>query len=331
MNISIFAPGIVPPAAYGGTERVIDWLIREFSKLGHRVYFFGPPGSDVPCAEKVNILEFPGENINLSPIDFSSSIPPDTDIVHVHSATDLDYGYPLLKTVHGYPFHRQGSPLSRRDQFDEQYSFVSDAHRKACFRPENPYVHNGIDLDDYMYSEDKDDYFIFMGKLDWGVKGLLFAVKIAMEMDLRLLIAGDFLIPEQFTRQLRGLLTDRIQYIGPVAGQQKAELLAHAKGLFFPVIWPEPFGLVVAEALASGTPVLTTMQGAMPEIMVQGKTGFMCRTIGEMKDYVGQLDSIDPRQCRQRVEDHFTSRHMAMNYLSLYEQVIQKYPHNQLA
>jgi len=320
----MFSAGIIPPVHYGGTERVVDWLIKELASMGHRVYFFGPEGSVVHSAEKMFHPDFPAGNINENPVDFRDMIPVDTDIVHIHCATSLDYSYPVLKTVHGYPFHK-GWVLAQRDQFDETYSFMSDSHRKACGRPENPFVHNGIDLSEYVYSDKKDEYFLFLGKVDWAVKGLQLALKVAMDMKLKLLIAGDFFDPAFYSRILSRLLNDDIQYIGPVGGQEKAKLLSKARALLFPTMWPEPFGLTVIEALASGTPALTSFEGAMPEIMVQGVTGFMCRTVGEMKEQIKLFDKIMPLKCREHVENNFTSTKMALDYLRLYEKVIMKY------
>ncbi len=324
MNISMFSPGIVPPSHYGGTERVIYWLIKELALEGHKIYFFGPHGSNVPFAEKVFFPDFPNGRIEENPIDFRDMIPADTDIVHIHCLSNLDYGYPTLKTVHGNPLLREFDASVKRKHFDEYSSFVSNAHRNFCCRPENPYVYNGIDLGDYIYSEEKDDYFLFLGKVDWGAKGLLYAIKIATDLKLKLIIAGDFLFPDNY-KLISGLLNDHIQYIGPVGGVEKAELLARARALLSPIRWPEPFGLVVIEALASGTPVLTASIGAMPEIMVQGVTGFMSNTLGEMKDCIKSLNQIDPKKCREHVENHFTARRMSQDYLRLYEQMIKKY------
>jgi len=157
------------------------------------------------------------------------------------------------------------------------------------------------------------------------VKGLPFALKIAMEMKLKLVIAGDFFDPSVYERKLKGFLNKNIRYLGPVGGKEKAELLAKARALLFPVIWPEPFGLVVIEALASGTPVLSSYEGAVPEIMVQGVTGFMCRTVGEMKYHINSLDQIDPKKCREHVERYFTAQRMAQDYLKVYDQMIERY------
>lgn len=324
MNISIFSPGIVPPLHYGGTERVIEWLINELTAQGNKVYFLGPEGSHVPSAEKVFYLDFPEENINAHPIDFRCLIPGDTDIVHIHCATNLDYGYPVLKTVHGYPFFKEGN-FGKREQFDQSYSFVSDAHRRECGRPENPYVHNGIDLTEYIYAEDKDDYLLFLGKVDWVFKGLPLAVQIANETRQNLIIAGDFLDPSFYEKGLKGILNDRIRYVGPVGGRVKAQLLSRAKALIFPTVWPEPFGLVAAEAMASGTPVITTTKGAMPEVIQQGVTGFTCVTFDEMREAVKLVEQIKPEACRRHVEKYFTSRRMAINYQRLYRQIIRRH------
>jgi glycosyltransferase involved in cell wall biosynthesis len=321
----MFSPGVVPPAHYGGTERVVDWLIKELTSQGHTIYFFGPHGSSVPRAEKVFFHDSAKMNINSNPVDIRDRIPGDTDIVHIHCASNIDYGYPVLKTVHGYPFHVKDQPFAQSDQFDDHYSFVSNAHRNMCGRPQNPYVYNGIKLEDYYYSEDKDDYFLFMGKLDWNAKGLEFALLIAKEMKLKLILAGDFMDPSSYERDIKGCLSDDIKYVGPVSGGVKAELLSRAKGLLSPIRWPEPFGLVVTEALASGTPVLTTNLGAMPEIMVQGVTGFICDTVGDFKQGVNLINKIYPKKCREHVENKFTSFHMASDYTTLYNTIINQY------
>lgn len=325
MNITIFSPGVVPPTHYGGTERVIDWLVKELAALGHRVSLFGPAGCRVPAAAQFFPVGLPAGDINRNPVDFRDQIPADTDIVHIHCATDLDYGLPTVKTVHGYPFHTSGAYYARREEFDESYSFISNAHRSVCGRPESPFVYNGIDLTEYEYREEKEDWFLFLAKVDWNAKGLSVALRIAREKGLKLKIAGDFLDPGFYERELKRELTSDIQYVGPVGGVDKRELLAGARGLIFPTRWPEPFGLVVTEALASGTPVLTSCNGAMPELMVQGVTGFMADSDQEMAAQVDHIDRIDPKACRAHVARNFTSRIMAENYLRLYARTIGQY------
>ena len=320
----------MPPAHYGGTERVIDWLIKELAALGHRLTYLGPAGSSVPAAAELVPPPDPTSSM-VSPADFLDRIPTGTDIVHVHCAADLDFGVPTLKTIHGYPFSKPGTRFyGERRNFDQFCSFVSNAQRNLCGRIENPFVHNGIDLSEYRYEERKDDYFLFLAKVDWPEKGLWTAIDVARQRGLKLLIAGDFIDPSFYERELKPHLDAHIRYVGPVGGTEKAELLARARALLFPVAWPEPFGLAVVEALASGTPVLATDYGAMPEIMAPGITGYLCGgafsvadIAGEMAAQVDRLDLIDPAACRQRVLDLFTSRIMAENYLKLYGRVIE--------
>lgn len=325
MNIAMFSSGVVPALHYGGTERIVQWLLQELVTMGHRVTLLGPPGCMPPAGVDFIPVQMPAENINSHPIDLRPLLPAGTEILHLHCAADFDYGLPVLKTVHGYPFHRTGEFFASREQFDETYSFISNAHRCVCGRPDNPFVYNGIDLAEYEFRTKKDDFFLFLGKVDWNVKGMAVALRVAKERGLRLVIAGDFLDPGFYERELKQILTERITYAGPVGGAEKRDLLAAARGLLFPTMWPEPFGLVAVEALASGTPVITSFNGAMPEIMVQGMTGWMADTVPEMAAAVDLLDRIDPAFCRHYVETNFSSRLMAERYLGLYELQIAEY------
>lgn len=326
MHVVLVSPGVTPPARYGGTERVVAWLGRELAALGQRVTLLAPPGSSAPWAGAVASFEPPAGNINATPLDLDGLIPADADLVHFHFAQPVSPDLPVLKTVHGYPFHFTGREAwAEPGEFGPEYSFVSDAHRRACGRPDLPFVHNGIALDEYEYREDKEDWLLFLGKLDWNVKGLPLALRLAREEGLRLVLAGDFLDPAFYARELKPLLGPKLAYAGPVGGEQKADLLARARALVFPTLWPEPFGLVAVEALASGTPVLTTGNGALPEIMVQGVTGFMGRSLQETRQQLRLLDSIDPAACRARAEERFTARRMAGDYLRLYAQRVREF------
>lgn len=319
MHVVLVSPGVTPPALYGGTERVVAWLGRELAALGQRVTLIAPPGSAAPWAERVAFFSPPAGNINATPLDLAALIPADADLVHFHFAQPASPDLPVLKTVHGYPFHFTGREAwAEPGEFGPEYAFVSDAHRRACGRPDLPFVHNGIALDEYLFREDKEDFLLFLGKLDWNVKGLPAALRLARDAGLRLVLAGDFLDPAFYARELKPLLGPRLEYAGPVGGERKADLLSRARALLFPTLWPEPFGLAAVEALASGTPVLTTYNGALPEIMVQGRTGFMGRSPRETREQLGLLGSIDPRACRARVEERFTARRMAEDYLRLY-------------
>jgi glycosyltransferase involved in cell wall biosynthesis len=322
MKIAIFSSGVIPAVHYGGTERIVQWLLQELVAMGHTVTLLGPEGCTPPVGVEFIPVPMPEGNINENPIDLRPFLPAGTEILHLFCAANFDYGLPVLKTVQGYPFHRTGEFFAHREQFDADYAFISNAHRCICGRPDNPFVYNGIDLNEYEFRAKKDDFFLFIGKVDWNVKGLGIALRVANERGLRLVIAGDFLDPNYYERELKHILNDRISYAGPVGGTVKRELLAAARAMLFPTMWPEPFGIVVPEALASGTPVITSFNGAMPEIMVQGMTGWMADTVPEMVAAVDHLEGIDPAFCRSYVEANFSSRLMAARYVALYEMQI---------
>jgi glycosyltransferase involved in cell wall biosynthesis len=323
MNIAVLSPGKIPPLHYGGTERVVLWLVRELTSLGHRVTLIAPHGSELPEAAELRHFT-PPSDINSQPIDLRGVLPPGTDILHLHCASSMEYPLPTLKTVHGYPFHRTGTEYAVRSQFDRWYSFVSDAHRMTCGRPENPFVHNGLDPSEYVFRRKKEDYLLFLGKVDWNVKGLALARKVAKTAKVRLKIAGDFLDPSS-CEHLRLSLGPEEEYVGPVGGAKKAELLAGARALLFTSLWPEPFGLVAIEAMASGTPVLGTMNGALPEVIRHGKTGFLATCAQETVAQIAMLDRISPDDCREHVLERFSARRMAEDYLRLYVLTIRKF------
>ncbi|WP_028575560.1 glycosyltransferase family 4 protein [Desulfonatronovibrio hydrogenovorans] len=323
MKICIVAGGRIPCRFYGGTERVVYWLVKELAGMGLEVTLVAPKGSSHAQAHRVITFRKTGNEINRCPPDIQSLIPADIDLVHIHFAYKEKLSIPALKTVHGYPFHYTGRKVyARPEEFDGQTSFVSDAHRRVCGLPENPFIHNGLDPDEYLFQREKNDYLLFLGKVDWNVKGLPLAMKIAQETKTRLVIAGDFLDPHFFQNQLKPRLSPLVSYAGPVDGQKKAGLLARAKALIFPTLWPEPFGLVAIEAMISGTPVLGTRNGALPEIIEHGRTGFLAARPSETIDQLGRIEELDPEACRSHVLKRFTSRIMARNYLELYKRII---------
>lgn len=325
MHICMVSPGIVPPTHYGGTERVVVWLTAELSRMGHTVTLIAPEGSHYRGPIQVRTFVKPIGNINAEPPDFEFLVPDDADLVHIHFACNKKLNRPVLKTVHGYPFHYSGREVyAAPEEFDDQTCFVSNAHRITCGLPNNPFVYNGLDQSEYYFETNKKDFLLFLGKVDWNVKGLEFALRTAEQTNSKFVIAGDFLDPVFYEQELKQRLTERIRYVGPVGGQQKARLLAYAKALLFPTLWPEPFGLVSIEAMVSGTPVLGTRNGALPEIVKHGKTGFLALRPSETVEHLKLLNSIHPTNCREHVLQWFTSRRMAEEYLALYQKVIRK-------
>ncbi len=311
----------LPVKEYGGTERVVVWLIKGLKELGHSVTLIGPEGSSVDC----DLVSFPKAAEIPDAAELKAYIPEGADVLHVYhnGHIDLDAGIPVLKTIEGY-----GNIITDKQRLDATYCFVSDAHRRKCQHPDNPFVYNGLDAADFKFQDNKDDYFLFLSRIDWKVKGLDWAIEVAKKADVKLIIAGNAHRKSFVNSYWRGFLKKHLNYkclyVGPVGGELKAALLAGAKAMIFPTLWEEPFGIVAIEALVSGTPLITTHNGAMPEIVEHGKQGFLCRNMNEMIDAVRDIGSIRPIDCLNRVKEKFTYKQMAEEYVKLYERLLGK-------
>jgi glycosyltransferase involved in cell wall biosynthesis len=207
-------------------------------------------------------------------------------------------------------------------------------------------VHNGINPSDFPFVAKKDDYFVTLAR-SHPDKGQGIAVRLCHELGYRLRLAGvvaDMARPKQVLMELanplskyRGLadfryfsdqifpyLNGNIEYVGDVSGQNKLDFLGRAKALLFPIQWDEPFGMAPVEALACGTPVVSMARGALNEIIQHGVNGFLARTEAEFKHYMQRVDEIDPAACRKSVEDNFSARHMAREYIKRYKTLIRR-------
>jgi len=184
-------------------------------------------------------------------------------------------------------------------------------------------VYNGVDPEEFVYRERKDDYFLFLSKVSRPVKGVDIALRLARQLGIRLLVAGGTRFGLRRTGGLWNSLRADVHFCGTVTGRHKAELLASARALTFPIGWDEPFGLVVTEALVSGTPVITTPRGAMPEL-VTPDVGYLCDSYDALKRAVQLTGEIDPRACRQRVLQHFTNHHAAVEFRRHYTEAIAR-------
>ncbi|MGA2508075.1 MAG: glycosyltransferase family 4 protein [Chitinispirillaceae bacterium] len=294
MNIVLTIRDKIPVKKYGGTERVVAWLADALVKKGHSVFIAAPQGSTSPCAEIIEIkprrsLYFP--------------LPAGIDIVHNHTLPAFRVNAPSLVTFHW---------IVKPDfVFPPNTIFLSRMH--AAMYESTKFVYNGLDPSEYLFNDQKDDYLLFMSRVSRSSKGVDKAIALAKRMGFKLIIAGGY----TFT------LNRKIRSVGMVGGRKKAELIANARALLFPISWGEPFGLIMIEALVSGTPVIATPCGAVPEI-VTPDVGFLCAGLPEMEQAVERINEISPHACRRRVMEHFTSEKMAENYLKVYGQVIEK-------
>ena len=313
MKIAHFSNEVLPVEYYGGVERVIVWLLEALQKMGHRNYLLAPQGTVCPYAEVIPVEKV--RKIETASPALEGKIPGDADVLHYHYGYSYtDYKLPTLKTIHGYAW--LDKPL------DTHVNFLSNAHRDAYKRPDLPFVYNGLKPDEYRYSEKKEDFLLFLSRADWKVKGLAVAIEVAKKAGMKLIIAGN--AHRKFVEGYAGFgylkrhFNKDCLYVGEVGREIKAAYLAKARALIFPTRWREPFGLVAIEAMVSGTPVITTPNGAMPEIVADKKTGFICKNPDEMVEAVKRLGDIKPADCRRHVLEHFNYMRMAEDYVRLY-------------
>lgn len=248
---------------------------------------------------------------------------------HPEAALALAQEFPRVQCV--FLLH---DPISdwRRELF-EMYSapnihFISISDNQRRDAPDLPYlatVYNGTDISLFTECDEPDDFLMFSGRIN-PAKGVKEAIKVARKSNHKLLIVGppDFGQQDYFDQYIKPELDEQILYLGRMDQAQLKTYYQKAKALLTPVQWEEPFGLTTIEAMASGTPVITLKHGAGPEIIEDGKTGFVCESLSEMIEAVGKLDSIDRKKCRKRVEEKFSYEVMVDRYEEVLSAFITK-------
>jgi glycosyltransferase involved in cell wall biosynthesis len=340
MKIAQVAPlyESVPPHGYGGTERVVSYLTEELVREGHDVTLFASGDSKtaarlVPCAPRSLRLGKAVDTLahHILMLEHVFQHADKFDIIHFH----IDYlHFPLsrrgsfnqLTTLHGR-LDLPDLPLLY-DEFSEMpLVSISNSQRKPL--PQANWigtVYHGLPPGSFTFREKAEKYLLFLGRIS-PEKRVDRAIEIAQRTHCKLKIGAkiDRVDRYYFNKHIKHLLEHpTIEFVGEVGHEKKNELLGGASALLFPIDWPEPFGLVMIEALACGTPVIAFTGGSVPEIIIQGKTGFIVDEIEEAVDAVHRISSIDRRECRQEFEDRFTDRHMARGYVRIYEQRVAR-------
>jgi len=333
MRIALVAPPWlpIPVPAYGGTEAVIDNLARGLVRRGHEVLLFttGDAVCPVPQAsvyETAVGVGAPGpvaearQVINAYRHPFVAA----ADIVHDHTIVGPLYARRdgVVSTAHG-PFLSDCGDIYRA--IGERSALVAISEHQAATVTDvrvAAVIHHGVDVDAIPEGSGHGGYALFLGRMHPD-KGVASACRIAREAGLQLLIAAK--MRERFERdyfdaEVRPLLGAGVEYIGEVGGQEKWSLLGDALCLLNPIEWPEPFGLVMIEALACGTPVVTTPMGSVPEIVVDGVTGVL-GSAAELGLRVPDAKGLDRRHCREAALARFTSDRMVDDHLDLYERI----------
>jgi glycosyltransferase involved in cell wall biosynthesis len=337
MRIAQIAPlqAATPPHAYGGTERVIYSLTESLVQLGHKVTLFATGDSRTSARLVPGI----GKAVNFDPETVISAYhiamlenvyrhASDFDVIHSH----LDHltlpfigttKTPTVLTLHG----RVDTPeLGRVYGAYDDANYVAISHNQRRSQPDINWigtVHHGIDVKNYRYYPDAGDYLCFVGRISQDKRPER-AIEIAKRVGIPLKIAAK-IGPEDreyFTSVVEPLLDHPlIEFLGQLDETGKRELIGNALALLAPIDWPEPFGLMFIEALASGTPVLTCPLGSAPEVLADGVTGYLRETVDELVEAVGRLGEISRSTCRSYALERFDMRRMTLGYTRIYTQL----------
>jgi glycosyltransferase involved in cell wall biosynthesis len=326
----------VPPTGYGGIELVVSLLADGLASRGHDVTLFASGGSSTK-ATLVSPLEEAPDAALLGNVWFDTYHALSTylevgdfDVVHDHSGVVgpvlgamLGGKPPIVHTLHGpwtEPSRRLYSLLHERLHLVA----ISNAQRNDC--PDLRYagtVYNGVDLASYPFREDKGDYLVYIGRANPD-KGPGRAIEVARRSGLPLAMIVKKAEPFErsyWDEMVAPLLYDGVEVFESVSHEAKTELLGRARAMVFPIDWPEPFGLVMVEAMACGTPVVTCPAGAATEIVVDGVTGYLRESIDELAEAALNVDACSARACRTRVEENFSADAMVEGYEAIFGEV----------
>jgi glycosyltransferase involved in cell wall biosynthesis len=340
MRIAQVAPlyESVPPKLYGGTERVVSFLTEELVRMGHEVTLFASGDSKtqarlVPGCSRA-LWRDPGcketlpQHVKLMELVFADVSR--FDLIHFH----CDYVHlpllrrlpcPSLSTLHG----RVDIPEVRtlfEEYADIPLASISDNQRRPVLSANwQGTVHHGLPRDLHPFSEKSEGYLAFLGRIS-PEKRLDRAIEIARRTGRRLKIAAKLYAEEDvyYRETIEPLLMqarDFVEFVGEVGGREKDEFLGKADALLFPIDWPEPFGLVMIEALACGTPVIAWKEGSVPEVIEDGVTGFVVDNIDEAVAAVNRLQWLDRHDCRHAFETRFDAARMAEEYVAIYRRL----------
>jgi glycosyltransferase involved in cell wall biosynthesis len=337
-------PERVPPKKYGGTERVIYYLTEELVKLGHDVTLFAS-GDSITSAKLISVVpkalrETPNEkdiygfNVNsLLNMGLAYSMQDQFDVIHDHNAhmglpTANIATTPVVMTWHG-PYDEE---MNRYFSMLNKPYLVSISDAQAARAPSLSFaetVYNGLPMEHYPFSATHKGYLLYVGRIDME-KGVHIAMDAAVRLGRKMILAAKLdaevpAIKKYFDHYIKPRLKkypQLLQWIGEVDEDTRNTLMKNAMALLHAVTWPEPFGLTLIEAMACGCPVVAFNQGSIPEIIIDGKTGYIVQNLDEMVAAIKKIDRIDRAYCREYSIQTFSAKRMAEGYVEVYERVM---------
>ncbi|MDQ3897903.1 MAG: glycosyltransferase family 4 protein [Actinomycetota bacterium] len=339
MRIAEIAPVwvSVPPPSYGGIELVVSLIADGLADKGHDVTLFASPGSRTKGTLVSPLEETPDlADMGMSVTDdIIHTLAPylradEFDVIHDHSGFGPAFGAllngkpPVVRTLHG-PWSEEARRFHAA--LENRVHLVAISESQASFNDELRYegvVYNGLDIDAYPYREDKEDFLLFLGRCN-PEKGPEVAVEVAKRAGKHLKMVVKRSEPAEvqyWEHMVEPRLTGDEDIVLDVSHEEKVDLLARARGTLCTIQWPEPFGLVMTESMACGTPVIVPPMGAAPELVVDGETGFLREDLDGMVECVDRLQEISPVACRARVADNFTAEVMVSGYEKIFERVV---------
>jgi glycosyltransferase involved in cell wall biosynthesis len=341
LRVAIVAPPwySVPPDGYGGIELLIYLLARELPKRGHHVTVIGGQGrggefeliSLAPSSWEEKLGTRDQEPLNCAYLVEAHDLVRRRafDVVHENNYTGMTIAAcmglptPVVATIHGDLTEADGRFFSTIDSRVKLVGISAAQQRQVAGVRWRGMVHNAFDPDTVELGLEKEDYLVELARISPD-KAQHIAIEVARKVGCPLVLAGkvDDAEREYFEKEVEPHLGESVRWIENVAGKEKAQLLARAKAMLFPIQWEEPFGIAMVEAMASGTPVLATKRGAAVEVVEDGVTGFLADDVEGLVEAYGKLGEIDPRRCSERAHERFGPAPMAEGYESIYLQEV---------
>ena len=341
LRIGMIAPPwfAIPPEGYGGTEAVVASLVDQLVERGHEVTLVAAgPAATRATRHITTYPEPPSELLGSSPMPevIHAAMAAealdglDLDLVHDHSLAGplLARGrdIPTLATIHGPSVGENGDYFTRLGRTLDLVSISRAQRNDAPHLNWAGTVYNAIDLSTFPFRETKDRDVLWVGRFS-PEKGAHVAIQAARRAGRRIVLAGKLNEPaeqEYFDSEVRPLLGPDAEYVGEADAALKRELYAKSSCLVFPISWDEPFGMVMVEAMACGTPVVATRRGSVPEVIHDGRTGIIVDDVDDLPAAIARADELDPHACRERVAAHFDLPVMGAGYERIYQRVLDR-------